>query len=54
MKFNDLSPKDQHSILLLALTVMKFESKPLTEEGCKLKVKLEWMLAGLEIATESA
>jgi hypothetical protein len=52
MKFNDLSPKDQHSILLLALTM--FESKPLTEEGCKLKVKLEWMLAGLEIATESA
>ena len=52
MKFNDLSPKDQLFILLLALTA--FESKPLTEEGCKLKVKLEWMIAGLEIATESA
>lgn len=52
MKFNDLSPKEQHYILLA--TWNELESKPLTEEGCKLKVKLEWMLAGLEIATESA
>ena len=52
MKFNDLSPKDQHSILLTALH--EFESKPLTEEGCSLKVKLEWIIGSMEISTESA
>lgn len=51
MKFNDFSPKDQQSILLLALK--ELESKPLTEEECNLKVKLEWMLGGLEISTET-
>ena len=50
MKFNDLSPKDQLSILQSALTV--FESKPLTEEECNLKVKLEWIMGTME--TESA